>query len=111
MPITDPQVVKWANERARVICDLITRLDYAIAAYKTDYLAEGIGARITAAGPSEIIVDGSATDGRTPMTGTTLINLSATVNQLRTNFDTAVAGVGATVSAVSAGVQVNGSPR
>ncbi len=111
MPITDPQIVAWANYRARVICDLITRLDYALTAYKTDYVAQGMAARVTAAGPSETIVDGSATDGRTPMIGTTLINLKATVDQLVTQFATAVAGVGQTVSAVSAAIQVNGSPR
>jgi len=111
MPITDPQIVTWANLRARTICDLITRLDYALTAYKAEYTAAGLGAKIIAAGIGETIVDGSATDGRTPMTGTTLVNLSATINQLRTNFDTAVAGVGSSVSAVSSGIQVNGSPR
>ncbi len=111
MPITNPQVVKWSNERARVICDLITRLDYALTAYKADYDAAGITALVVAAGSSELIEDGSATDGRTRMIGSQLLGLKATIDQLRTNFDTAVSGVGSTVSAVSAAIQVNGSPR
>jgi hypothetical protein len=112
MPNTDAQVVKWANERARVLADQVERLRYAVVAYQADYLAQAIAAKITAAGASEVIVDGSATDGRSIITGTSLTNLKAAVDKMVTNLTVdLVSGVGTTVAAIADGIEVNGTPR
>jgi hypothetical protein len=109
---TDPQVVKWSNERARVLADGIERLRYAVVAYQADYVAQAISAKITAAGASERIADGSDVDGRSIVIGTQLINLKAAVDKLVTNLTAdLVSGVGTTVAAIADGIQVNGSPR
>jgi hypothetical protein len=110
--ITDPQVVKWANERSRVIADGIERLRYAVQAYQADYVAQGIGAKIIAAGVGSVVADGSAIDGRSIITGTSLVNLNAAISKLVTNLTVdLVAGVGVSVAGIADGIQVNGTPR
>ena len=110
-PITDPLVVAWANNRARVIADQFMQLSYAMQAYAADYANAGIGAALTADGATGGIVDGSATDGRTPCVGTDLQNLIAGVNQIVTAFGTAISGVGSPITTVAGKWQVNGTPR
>jgi hypothetical protein len=112
MPITDAQVVRFANERARVVADALTSLDYLLAGWQADYAAQGIAAKITAAGGSELVADGSDVDGRPRITGNQIVNLHAAIAQVRTALSTTlVSGVGATPKAVSDAIQVNGSPR
>lgn len=111
-PITDVLVVNWANQRARPLADKLVSLYYSLLSYQNDYAAAGIGAAITADLTTGNIVDGSATDGRTPITGTSLVNLAAAISQVMTAINvTLVTGVGATVVSVSNGIQVNGSPK
>jgi len=110
-PITDPLVVTWANTRARTLADKICQLQYAMQAYVADYASAGLAAAVTADGPTGTIQDGSATDGRTPVTGTDLQNLIAGVNQTVTAFATAITGVGSPITTVAGKWQVNGTPR
>ena len=108
---TDPQLILWDNARARTLADLLTAANAKLMAYEADYAAQGIAARATTAGASNI-GDGYAVDGRQPITGTSLANLRAALTQLDTAFNTTlVPGVGATVAAILAGIQVNGSSR
>ena len=67
---TDPQVTTWANTRVRSLADKAAALNAALVAYKSDYTAQGIAALVNAAGASQVIADGSATDGRPRITGT-----------------------------------------
>jgi hypothetical protein len=110
--ITDPQVVSFANQRARTIADKIVALQYALTAYQADYAAQGISAKITAAGTTGNVADGAANDGRSIITGTQVINQKAAVDALITAIGTTlVSGVGASALAINNGIQVNGSPR
>lgn len=109
--ITDVQVVKWANERARTLADQMTALYAHLVAYQADYAAQGIAAKIVAAGASNPVGDGAETDGRPVITGTMLTNFKAAVDQLKTAYDAAVTGVGSSVAVIQNGIQVNGSPR
>lgn len=109
---TDPQVVDWANTRARPICDAIRRLDELINSYKVDWAAGGISALITTAGPSQLIADGSAIDGRVRVTGLTIQNLKACLDQMQTAMDTTnVTGVGSPPMTTVNAIQVNGGSR
>ncbi len=109
---TDPQLAKFANERARTIADAITSLVLKMQSFQADYAAQGIAALITAAGNTNTIGDGSATDGRQRITGIQVQNLKAAIDQLVTSATvTAVTGVGATPASVSQAIQVNGSTR
>jgi uncharacterized membrane protein YjgN (DUF898 family) len=110
--ITDPQVVLFANDRTRSAADKMEILYSILLAWQADYVAQGIAAKIVTAGASNIIADGSEIDGRQRITGNSIINLHAALTQLLTAWDTTlVTGVGATVKAVTDGIQVNGTPR
>lgn len=108
---TDVQLVAWDNERARPLADQLTAARYAITAYKADYAADGINAKAITAGANNI-ADGYATDGRAPITGNSITNMKAALDQLDTALNTTlVSGVGLTVAAILDAIQVNGSPR
>jgi hypothetical protein len=110
--ITNPQIVTFANERARTIADAIEVFSEKVDAFVADYAAQGMTALITAAGASELVADGSEADGRQRITGTKIINLRAALLQLQTALmTTAVSGVGSTPKVIADGIQVNGSPR
>jgi hypothetical protein len=110
--ITDTQVVRWSNERARTLADLLTRTSYVLSGFIADYAAQGIAAKITAAGAANNVGDGAATDGRPFVTGTQLTNLRAAALQVQTAIDTTlVSGVGTSVKAIADAIQVNGAPK
>ena len=112
--ITNPQVITFTNDRARIIADSLVRFSDEVNAWLEDYAAQGIAAAINgdAAGASSNIDDGSATDGRQRVTGTKVINLRAGLLQVQTALTTTlVSGVGTTARAISDGIQVNGSVR
>lgn len=112
MDTTDPQLAKFSNERVRPIADAITSLTLKMQSFQADYAAFGINALIVAAGNTNTIGDGSATDGRQRITGLQIQNFKAAIDQLVTaSTVTAVAGVGATPSTISQAIQVNGSAR
>lgn len=112
--ITNPQIITFANERARVISDHLVRFSAEVDAWLADYAAQGISAAITGAseGAGSNIADGSATDGRQRVTGTEIMNLKAGLLQVQTALTTTlVSGVGTTPKAIADGIQVNGSVR
>jgi hypothetical protein len=79
-----------------------------LVAYQNDYAAQGIAAKIVAAGASDTLSDGAQSDGRSLCTGTNLQNLMAAINQLKTSFDTNVTGVGLPVTTIVNTIKVNG---
>jgi hypothetical protein len=109
--IVNAQVELFANERVRTLANRLTQAYYALLAYQNDCAAQGIVARINAAGASGAIADGAAASGLPILSGTQVINLNAGLSQLRTAWDTtAVAGVGTSVKAIMDAFQHNGSP-
>lgn len=100
MPNTNPQCVKWANERTRVLANKVDDLDDAINDYITDWTSQGLSALITAAGAAELIADGSDVDGRPRMSGTQMTNFRAALLQLQASYAASVSGVGASVTAI-----------
>jgi len=112
--ITNPQIVLFANERARTMADTVERFSALVDAWVADYAAQAIATQITndGNGAGATIADGSETDGRQRITGTKIVNLKAALLQVQTALTTtAVSGVGATVKAIADGIQVNGSIR
>lgn len=67
----NPQAVAFCNGRLRPACDAIITAIRTLRQLKTEYETQGIGPLV--AGTAELqqatIVDGSATDGRTPLLG------------------------------------------
>ena len=66
MPNSNPQAVLIANSKVRPLCDAMAGLYSRIKAAQIEFTAEGWGTLFP--NDSEVIVDGSATDGRTPIT-------------------------------------------
>lgn len=66
MPNTNPQAVRIANEKIRPAADAMGGLYNLMKAYQAEAAAENWTALFP--NDAELIVDGSATDGRTPIT-------------------------------------------
>jgi hypothetical protein len=73
--IDDPQVVRFGNEAARPISDILNGAYWEALQVLQDYNVGQIGSLINDAGAGELIADGSATDGRTRITGGDIYNL------------------------------------
>lgn len=78
--INDPAAVKFSNERIRPLADLVAGAFQQIQSFKEAWEAKGIGNLV--ADSSEVIDDGSAVDGRTPITGHDLYLLKALADDL-----------------------------
>ena len=66
MPNTNPQAIVIANTKIRPLADLLAKLYNRIKSAQIEFTAEDWGTLFP--NDSEIIVDGSAVDGRTPIT-------------------------------------------
>ena len=80
--ITNPQVVAFSNARIRPACDDMYSLYYKCKALVADYTAANIGSLINAAGDGNLVDDGSATDGRTRITGGDIYNVLTWAQQI-----------------------------
>lgn len=80
MPNTNLQVIKFTNERLRPMMDRLYSAWMQAVEVNQDYVSGGIGALITAAGSTETIADGSATDGRNVITGDDVLNAITAMN-------------------------------
>ena len=68
MPITNPQAVRFANEEVRTVADKATAYYWQGKAFLLEWVAGSLGAVIPD-DAGELIVDGSAEDGRGQITG------------------------------------------
>jgi hypothetical protein len=81
MPITDPNAIRFANTRIRVAADLIAQLDTLAGVILAEWNAQNLGATFT--NDAEVVVDGSATDGRPVITGAKVNNIINRLTSLR----------------------------
>ena len=72
---SNPQVVAFANEQIRPLANRLYQAYYAAKQAIANYNAADIGTKIEAVGAGELIADGSATDGRTRITGGDIYNM------------------------------------
>lgn len=82
--ITNPQVVNFANEYGRGVCNALSALNALSAIVRDTYLARDLPTPIEAGGAGNLITDGSQTDGRTRVTGGDIYNLITLLNDLNT---------------------------
>jgi len=76
MPNTNPQAILIANAKIRPMCDLMATLYNRLKSAQIEYTAEGWATLFPA--DSELIVDGSAIDGRAPITNSDVRNFMLT---------------------------------
>lgn len=94
MTITNPEAVKFCNEKIRPAADKYAQLYWRAKILIAEWNAAGIGTLIP--NTTEAIDDGALLDGRTPITG-------AMVNGLKNNLQAVITDLEA-----SAGVKLNG---
>ena len=102
--IINPEAVKFCNEKARTLADKATAYYYAALALVNEWDATDMATKIP--NTSDVIVDGSATDGRSPITG-------ANVNGLKSHVDAMIADLEATDNLklnILLAIEVKGSP-
>lgn len=102
--ITNPEAVRFCNEKARVLADLATRYYYTSLALLNEWDATGMGATIP--NTADVVADGSDVDGRSRITG-------AMVHGLHDHVQAMVADLGANNNLkldTLLQIEVNGSP-
>ncbi len=102
--ITDPEAVRFANEKARTLADAMTKAYYAAKGFVNEWAATEMDAKIPFT--ADVFVDGSATDGRTPITG-------ANVRGLKGHVEDMIADLEANTNQklnILLKIEVNGSP-
>ena len=102
MVFSDPQIVRFCNERIRPLADDVTRLSMDVSYIAAVVQAQGILAKLQSADQSAVIDDGAAQDGRPTLT------VGQTVNFLL-ECDKAHNALDATTAVQQAlAIQVNG---
>jgi hypothetical protein len=105
MAITDPQAVKFSNDRVRTLADAAAKYYWAAKAFALEWDATSMGTLIPSDG-AETVVDGSAEDGRMPITGLDINNLKAHTDAMLTDLEAnSSAKLGILLQ-----IEVNGSP-
>jgi len=86
MALDSTQLVEFCNDELRQIGDRLKALDIRTAAAVAEYHARDLGTVINAGGSSGPVLDGSASDGRTVVTGGDVFNLITMIQELQTFF-------------------------
>lgn len=90
MAINNAEAVKFSNEKARVFADSMVTAYETATKFKAQYDAQGLDTVFP--NTSEVVEDGSSTDGRTPMTGQKIRALYTAATDLISWGDTVIAG-------------------
>jgi hypothetical protein len=102
--ITNPEAVRLTNEMVRTVADKAVRYYYAAKAILNEWAATDMGTKIP--NTSDVIVDGSATDGRHPITGA---NVNGLMSHLQAMVDDLEANGNLKLN-ILLGIEVNGRP-
>lgn len=84
--ITNPQAVKFANEKARRIADLIVSLDRTLTQFQLDVVRDFENITVGNVDADKII-DGAALDGRNQVTKVNVAQLKYVVEKLKECLD------------------------
>lgn len=82
--ITDPQAVLFCNQHIRTIADQLARTYYKLSALRDQWVALGMSSKIP--NDTSPIVDGSATDGRPPITGADVHLIAARATEILNDY-------------------------
>jgi len=105
--ITNPQAVRFSNERLRVLADTLTTAYYTAKKVMQEYYADPNLGDVYTAGMADVVADGSVQDGRPTVTGSDALLLIARASELISDLE---ASNNAKLNTLLA-VQVNGQSR
>ena len=83
--ITDPEAVRFSNEKVRVAADRLARAYYFGKEVVSEWYAVSMASKIP--NTTDVIIDGSAVDGRTTITGADVTNLITRLTELITEYE------------------------
>lgn len=84
--ITNAEAIKFCNEKVRVAANQYAQLYYRAKAVYQEWTANGLG-DIIAYDNADLVVDGSATDGRHPISGIDVNNLMTRLGEVITDME------------------------
>ena len=84
--ITNAEAVKFCNEKVRTSADKLGQLYYVAKAVTQEWTANSMGSVITNSADDDV-VDGSATDGRHPITGADANNIINRLTEFVTDME------------------------
>ena len=79
--IDNPEAVRFCNERVRTAADKLAQLYYTAKSVSQEWAANDLGS-VIAYNNADLVVDGSATDGRHPISGIDVNNLVTRLTEL-----------------------------
>jgi hypothetical protein len=82
--ITDAEAVRFADEEIRPFADKLAVAYYAAVALVDDWNARGLGSLFP--NDSSPVIDGSAADGRPPITGAMVNNIINRASELKADL-------------------------
>lgn len=83
--IVDPSAIAFSNSEIRVIADKYMQLYWACKSTSSDWTSKGMAALFP--NDASLVIDGSATDGRTQITGADVNVLFAHLSTLITDLE------------------------
>ena len=99
MANTNPQVIAFCNAHARPMADSMASNYWTAKKIVTEWNSLNLAALILNDGT--LIADGSATDGRSPITGQMVTNLIVRATEIVTDYEAASAAKLSTITQVS----------
>jgi len=84
--ITNPEAVKFSNEKIRVAADKLAQAYYFAKVVQQEWFANNMGSLITN-NALDIIIDGSETDGRHVISGADATNVITRIGELITDLE------------------------
>lgn len=82
--IDNPQLRSFCNDSLRRVSNQLADIDQKLTGIIAEYNAKGLGTIINDGGSSNLIADGSASDGRTRVAGGDVYNLITLLTDLQT---------------------------
>lgn len=86
MPIDNPQAVRFCNEQVRILADTLLSAYRTAQAVREFYYAHPDLGDLFYNNSSELVEDGSATDGRPRMTGNDVLALITRADELVADY-------------------------
>src|SRR5437016_11907891 len=97
--ITDPAAVKFSNEKIRVMADAMAQSYFSAKSLLAEWTAVTMSAKIV--NTTDLIVDGSAQDGRNQITGAQATNIINRAQEIITDYEATSSANLNTVAAVA----------
>lgn len=83
--ITNPEAVKFCNERVRVMADLLGQVYFTAKAIQAEWYANNLGEILPVS--VDVVVDGAANDGRHPITGNDAVSIIIRAGEIVADFE------------------------